>query len=413
MTQHLKAPTIGEPENKEDEPKSLQTIDEQNNRATSMMTVSELTNRRDIITQVYENVMIEDVHYGKPFKDSNKPTLLKSGGEVLATTFMLSPKYIRTLRELGKGHREIEFCCQLFHIPTGNFIGEGYGSCSTMESKYRYRSGDTATEIPIEPADWDIKDKSGNADFFDHLRKKYEQQVGSVPDGMDIGMTKVSGSWFVSTRGKVENSDIANEYNTVLKIAKKRALNDAVLTATGASQYFTQDVEDIIANQKASGDGGSGNDSGSTKKQPPRNGKKPPAQNKKPARNPNAMTADQRQLIIENMVNLPDKRQTKLMKLVESGKLSQVAAKRMIEFLISYDQLFGGIVELVDTAKHNRIPDVMWTCIESAAHVKDLQPIAECVSMIIDAEQDGDDVTEEVQTMMNLHLDNMIEAQQK
>ena len=34
--------------------------------------------------------------------------------------------------------------------------------------------------------------------------------------------------------------------NTVLKIAKKRAFVDAVLTATHASHIFTQDMEDIV-----------------------------------------------------------------------------------------------------------------------------------------------------------------------
>ena len=36
-----------------------------------------------------------------------------------------------------------------------------------------------------------------------------------------------------------------NAYNTVLKIAKKRAFVDAVLTMSGLSGYFTQDLEDM------------------------------------------------------------------------------------------------------------------------------------------------------------------------
>ena len=40
----------------------------------------------------------------------------------------------------------------------------------------------------------------------------------------------------------------ANIYNTVLKMAKKRSQADAVLTATGASDIFTQDIEDLVDN---------------------------------------------------------------------------------------------------------------------------------------------------------------------
>ncbi len=45
--------------------------------------------------------------------------------------------------------------------------------------------------------------------------------------------------------GRKENPDIADTYNTVLKMAKKRAFVDASLTATAASDIFTQDVEDM------------------------------------------------------------------------------------------------------------------------------------------------------------------------
>jgi hypothetical protein len=43
----------------------------------------------------------------------------------------------------------------------------------------------------------------------------------------------------------VEHDNPADYYNTVLKMAKKRAHVDAILTATAASDIFTQDVEDM------------------------------------------------------------------------------------------------------------------------------------------------------------------------
>ena len=39
---------------------------------------------------------------------------------------------------------------------------------------------------------------------------------------------------------------ISPPLNTVLKIAKKRAFVDAILTATHASKVFTQGIEDIV-----------------------------------------------------------------------------------------------------------------------------------------------------------------------
>ena len=48
-----------------------------------------------------------------------------------------------------------------------------------------------------------------------------------------------------SRERKFLKGDFFSQINTVLKMAKKRAYVDAILTATGASGIFTQDMEDI------------------------------------------------------------------------------------------------------------------------------------------------------------------------
>ena len=44
---------------------------------------------------------------------------------------------------------------------------------------------------------------------------------------------------------RVENPDVIGLQNTIQKMAQKRAIVGAVLLATGASEFFTQDVEDM------------------------------------------------------------------------------------------------------------------------------------------------------------------------
>jgi hypothetical protein len=51
-----------------------------------------------------------------------------------------------------------------------------------------------------------------------------------------------------SRERKYVKQDAANMANTILKMAKKRALVDATLSAVRASGLFTQDVEDLAAN---------------------------------------------------------------------------------------------------------------------------------------------------------------------
>lgn len=50
-----------------------------------------------------------------------------------------------------------------------------------------------------------------------------------------------------SRERKYCKSNLADIMNTCLKMAKKRGFVDAVLTATGASGFFTQDMEDIAS----------------------------------------------------------------------------------------------------------------------------------------------------------------------
>lgn len=50
---------------------------------------------------------------------------------------------------------------------------------------------------------------------------------------------------------KYASQDAYNVINTILKMAKKRALIDAVLSATRSSGIFTQDVEDFTANTES------------------------------------------------------------------------------------------------------------------------------------------------------------------
>ena len=55
-----------------------------------------------------------------------------------------------------------------------------------------------------------------------------------------------------SSESKFLKQPFANRINTVLKISKKRAYVDAILTATSASGTFTQDMEDIANFQDTS-----------------------------------------------------------------------------------------------------------------------------------------------------------------
>jgi len=151
------------------------------------LSLKQITDRVNLVHEVLNKVMLKGTHFGSVPGCGSKDVLLKPGADLLAMTFRLVPQFSVERTDLENGHREYGVTCSMYN-PSGELMGQGVGSASTMEKKYRYR-----------------KDAKGN---------------------------------------RIENEDIADVYNTVLKIAKKRAHIDATLTVTGAADIFTQDLID-------------------------------------------------------------------------------------------------------------------------------------------------------------------------
>lgn len=186
-----------------------------------------------LIQQVMDKVMIRDQHYGLVPGCGPKPALLKAGAEKLCFAFRMAPSFDITLTQLERGHREYQIICTLKHIVTDQVLGSGVGCCSTMEKKYRWRSAERS--CPSCGSNAIIKGKAEYGGGFICFAKK-----GGCGEKFLDNDPKITGQEV----GRIENEDIADVYNTVLKIGKKRALVDAVLTATAASDIFAQDIEE-------------------------------------------------------------------------------------------------------------------------------------------------------------------------
>lgn len=209
--------------------------------AATALTVQQVLGQVALIQQIMSATMKDGEHYGRIPGCGDKPTLLKPGAEKLCLTFRLAPTYEVDERTVERNHREYRVQCALTSVLTGAFLGQGVGICSTMEAKYRFRAGATeATDKPVPRAYWDLRQEDP---------VKAQELIG----GKGFSPKKVDGAWLIAkSTERVETDNPADFYNTVLKMAKKRALVDAVLTATAASDIFTQDLEDISANLAAS-----------------------------------------------------------------------------------------------------------------------------------------------------------------
>lgn len=197
------------------------------------MTLSNILRHVELVEHVLNKVMKPEVHYGGSFPGDTKKNLLKPGADKLCLAFQLSPTYEVDERALSGDHREYRVTCKL-STPQGRAVGEGVGTCSTMESKYRWRN--SSRKCPKCGKETIIKGK-----------EEYGGGWLCFPKKGGCGSKWTDGAKEIESQdgGKVENTDIADVFNTCLKMGKKRAYVDATITATAASDLFTQDIEDL------------------------------------------------------------------------------------------------------------------------------------------------------------------------
>ena len=186
----------------------------------------EILARKRVVQDILEQVMQSGVHYGKIPGCGDRPSLLKPGAEAISSTFQLSPRYQINKTDLGSGHREYEIVCDLYAL-NGAFVGSGVGSATTMEGKYRFRKGEqTCPECGKATI---IKGKKEYGGGWLCYQKK-----GGCGSKFPDGDPRIENQ----NMGQVEHDNPADYYNTVLKMGKKRAFVDAILTTTGASARF-------------------------------------------------------------------------------------------------------------------------------------------------------------------------------
>jgi hypothetical protein len=203
------------------------------------LSVEQAVERRQMLVEYVQKVLQKDVDFGVIPGAGNKPTLLKPGAEKLCTIFGLTKQFeiIERVEDWsGAEHGGEPFFYYLYRcrLLRGDLlIAEADGSCNSRESKYRYRQAQRVCPSCGQAAI--IKGKAEYGGGWVCFKKRGGCGA-QYPDGApEIERQEV---------GRVFNPDIADQVNTIQKMAAKRALVAACLLAVNASEFFTQDVED-------------------------------------------------------------------------------------------------------------------------------------------------------------------------
>jgi hypothetical protein len=190
--------------------------------------------RHQYLLTFVRNHMVKDLDYGVIPGTNSKPNLLKSGAEKLLRIFNLSAEIslCYSLEDFsGKEYGESLFyyryrCCLTWQ---NQLIATCEGSCNSWEKKYRYRE-QKATCPRCEQA----AIRKGENEYY------CWKKIGGCGAKFPLTYEAIASQ----KTGLIPNSEIFDQINTIQKMAQKRSLVGAVLIATGASEFFTQDLED-------------------------------------------------------------------------------------------------------------------------------------------------------------------------
>ncbi len=202
---------------------------------TPQAEAADLVARLDVIRDAMQSAMQDGIDYGC-IPGVKKPTLLKPGAEKLGVLFQLDVQIVNEKTWGPDDHLTVSALATVYHAPTGNRLGYGEGLCSTREKKYAKRKQERA--CPTCGAAAVIKGKAEYGGGW--LCWKKRDGCGAK---FNEGDPLVEGQEV----GEVDNPDLPDTWNTVVKMAEKRARVDAILAVTGASALFTQDAEDLAA----------------------------------------------------------------------------------------------------------------------------------------------------------------------
>lgn len=196
--------------------------------------LQEANERYQMLFAFVKQHMIPKTDYGIVPGTNGKPTLLKPGAEKLCRLFRLNSNLtlIYSIEDFsGKDHNGeslfyYRYKCELNH--QGQLVATCEGSCNSWEKKYRYRD-----EKPSCPKCGEKTIRRSEKEFYCWTK------IGGCGSRFPLNFEAIA----AQKTGLIQNVEIFDQINTIQKMAQKRALVGAVLLATAASEFFTQDLE--------------------------------------------------------------------------------------------------------------------------------------------------------------------------
>lgn len=176
---------------------------------TDLETIENSMQKIVLFQKMIVSQLKKDHDYGV-IPGTKKATLYKPGAEKIVTLLGIFPDYeiLEKVTEYKENLFAYTIKCKLFHGQQQ--AGEGLGHCNSWETKYKYEN---VTEE-------------------------------SLPNNIDKSLLQTKKNDYGRTTYRIEK-DACTIANTILKMAKKRAFIDAVVTIASLSDIFQNENEQL------------------------------------------------------------------------------------------------------------------------------------------------------------------------
>jgi hypothetical protein len=235
-----------------------------------MIPISEAHNWYNQFVTFSKSILKMDLDYGV-IPGTPKPSLYKPGAEKLRLVYGLGAEQecIEKSVDIDRPYIDYTYRCTI-KSKQGQILAQCEGSCNSMEPKFGYtwkpvdklpggievsnlasklsrkkiteydfaiRKAETTGPYGKPPAYWD----KWRSAIQEGLAKKHSvHRFGKDLEEWEMDETVIL--------YRIANPNVVGMKNTIMKMAQKRAFVGAILLSTGASEFYTQDIEDMEIN---------------------------------------------------------------------------------------------------------------------------------------------------------------------
>lgn len=236
-----------------------------------MMSIQDANSWYNDFVAFSKSIMKKDLDYGV-IPGTPKPTLYKAGAEKLKFVYGIGVEMVCIDHLLDRDNPFVDYTYKcIARAKSGQIIAECEGNCNSAEPKFGW-VWKTLNEMPEGTDITNLQSKTSGrkiSEFAFSIEKaetggqygkpaeywkmwedailsnrakkiKKNSRKGQALDAWELDETV--------TMYRLPNPDVIGQKNTIMKMAQKRAFVGAILLATGASEFYTQDIEDMEIN---------------------------------------------------------------------------------------------------------------------------------------------------------------------